>query len=198
MSRIYSRGASAAAVKTIDVHERQRPHILRGSLHVDREATIAREELHPEINAGKWINPTNLDAPDPRPGYVQRWVRDGSLGGDGVSADWTRKMREGWEPRDPSTIPPKQRMMYPSAKSVGGVDVIRIANLVLCEIPKRVAMQRRLGINDIIERQRQSVPTAIQDLRKNASRELRDAISEPRVEESENNYTGRRTATMVD
>ena len=44
-----------------------------------------------------WMPPQNLPEPNPRPGWVHRWIRT-SLMGQNDPTNASAKMREGWEP----------------------------------------------------------------------------------------------------
>lgn len=48
--------------------------------------------------------PTLLEAPEPRPGFVQRWIRQ-QIGNDQDGPNVQRANRRGWQPRHPSTLP---------------------------------------------------------------------------------------------
>lgn len=200
MGRIYARTGSAATIEreapaSIEMHERQRPHVMRHSPHTSREAEIQREDLHPELLATSILNPQRLAAPTPQPGYVQRWIADGTTAGQGSSGDWTVRIRQGWAPRSPDTISERQRAIWPSAKTQSGIDVIRIGGLVLCEIPRQVMEQRRQAVEDVIGRQRRAVPKALNEFRKREG--VREAIGELELTDDDNSFTGRRAATMT-
>lgn len=196
MARIYARD-NARTPTSDTMLDRARPAIMRGSVRDDRESEIERVDLHPEFDANKWANPTNLDAPAPRPGFSQRWIADGISPTTGLpSKEWARKMREGYAPRDAATLSARDRQIYPSAKTQSGNDVIRMAGLVLCEIPRALAEQRRLAVKDILSRQRESVPEAINELRKKQEA-VRGVLGEAQLTDEERSFTGRRAATMI-
>lgn len=186
--RIYSRVSSPA--------ERERPTQMREAVHDDRDASIHRGDLHPEMDARRWINPTSLDAPAPRPGHVQRWVRDGSspTADDRDVAHYMRKVREGWSPRDPATIPAAERRMYPSVKSAGGDDMIRVAGLVLMEMPIHVANQRRQAMMEVNQNQMQAIAPSAEQLRGAQFAGVGGVQQEDRVAA----YQGRKANSMVD
>lgn len=191
MGRTYSRDGGQA----VELHERARPAVMRNSMHVDRDAEIQREDFYPEISASKWINPTNLDAPPPRQGYVQRWIADNVAANGLPSKEWVRKMREGWRPRLAETLSERQQQIYPTAKAQSGGDIIRMAGLVLCEIPKVGMENRRKAVQEVLARQRRAIPDAINELRKKEA--VRNAIGEAELTDDERSFTGRRAATMV-
>ena len=53
-----------------------------------------------------WKPPALLDAPEARPGYVQRWVAT-SIQGKDTPDNVYKRMREGWEPRKAETVTSK-------------------------------------------------------------------------------------------
>lgn len=80
-----------------------------------------------------WQEPTKLDAPTPRAGYVQRWVHvmnpDGSLD----SANASKRWREGWRPREPSTVP--GGFHAPTLDHGKFAGLIGVEGSILCEMP---------------------------------------------------------------
>jgi hypothetical protein len=76
-------------------------------------------------------HPSTLDAPPPRAGYVQRWVRASDVTGDN---NWSMQVRDGWVARNPSTVPHHATVYLPSKMSTGE-DVIRVGSMILCEKP---------------------------------------------------------------
>lgn len=130
---------------------------MNGSGRMTQDAMAEREgSVRAEVNPAKWMNPTSLDAPLPRAGFVQRWIRDGSLDPKDTP-HWFKKVREGWQPRDPMTISANQRALYPSLKATDGRDVIRVAGLVLCEMSVATAMARKAAVSDSIKQQTSAV-----------------------------------------
>ena len=61
-------------------------------------ASEIRESVRDEVSRpqGTWTPPALLDAPEPRPGYVQRWVATAIQGKD-TPDNVYKRMREGWE-----------------------------------------------------------------------------------------------------
>lgn len=104
-----------------------------------RHAPVHR--THASVSHGKKVHPTadqpwarteKLDAPPPRPGFKQRWVRVSSRGQDDpVNA--SRKEREGWLPRRADTVPAEYRVPTISRGQFAGC--IGQGGLVLCEMP---------------------------------------------------------------
>lgn len=86
-----------------------------------------------------WARPAELDAPPPRPGYTQRWIRI-RLGNQEDSRNSMRKFREGWLPRKLETVP--EGFLPPTFLHSRLGDVIGVDDLILCEMPIKKARQR--------------------------------------------------------
>ena len=87
----------------------------------------------------EWSRPSELDAPEPRDGYTQRWIRV-RLGNEDDARNSMRKFREGWLPRQLDTVPEGYAPPTFSHSRLG--NVIGVEDLILCEMPVRKAMQR--------------------------------------------------------
>lgn len=194
MGRVYNN------LRAVDVAERERPAVVNHTVHEARDAAHERRDLHQEIDPNLFINPTSLRAPAPRPGFVQRWISDGY----GMSEEsrirehqrFLNKQRQGWAPRDPSTVSDAERRFYLTAKAGSPDDMIRVAGLVLCEMPVNVARQRIEALSDVNRRQRDTLPQSTEELRQGA-RGTR-GIGELQVENETNTVLGRPAATMAD
>ena len=87
-----------------------------------------------------WKPPALLDAPEARPGYVQRWVAT-SIQGKDTPDNVYKRMREGWEPRSADTVKEK---LFPTINHGQWTGSIGIEGMLLCEMPKeRHAAQKR-------------------------------------------------------
>jgi hypothetical protein len=117
----------------------------RKPVHQKRDAlapsATAVHEEHADI---QWTPPQSLDAPPPRPGMTQRWIR-AQNGPQQDIKNWSRKMREGWVPRDPTSLP-KEWQGLPTAKMTHGngtvANAIMVEGMVLCEMPMARKRQR--------------------------------------------------------
>ncbi|MEQ1711639.1 MAG: hypothetical protein ABL908_09570 [Hyphomicrobium sp.] len=147
MPRISSSTAQVSPV-------RERPQVVRAAVHQTRDADIATErEIHVDSAPTVWREPTALDAPPPRPGMVQRWVRDLAVA-DSQDNNWARRYGEGWRPRDPSSV--SGAFQYLTGKSSAGQPTLRVGNSVLCEMPVDLARQRAAHYRNKLERQMQT------------------------------------------
>jgi hypothetical protein len=73
-----------------------------------------------------------LDAPEARPGYVQRWVAT-SIQGKDTPDNVYKRMREGWEPRKAETVKSK---LFPTINHGQWQGCTGIEGMLLCEMPK--------------------------------------------------------------
>lgn len=92
-----------------------------------------------DLEAQVWKRPSALEAPPPRPGMHQRWIRT-SLGGDHDGRHLSKKMREGWRPRPKETV--SADFQPPTIQHGTLGEVIGVDGLVLCELPKKMVSQR--------------------------------------------------------
>jgi hypothetical protein len=87
----------------------------------------------------EWTRPSELEAPEPRPGYTQRWVRV-RLGNEEDARNSMRKIREGWLPRSLDSCP--EGYAPPTFLHSRLGNVIGVEDLILCEMPIKKAAQR--------------------------------------------------------
>jgi hypothetical protein len=133
---------------------RERPASTRPVAHPTREAAAVDSHVERVDSAPlTWQEPTNLDAPAPRQGFVQRWVRD-LVAADSRDSNWAKRYAEGWRPREPETVGDTYRYMI--GRSSGGQGVLRIGNNVLCEMRVEAAQQRAAFYRNKLEVQMRS------------------------------------------
>ncbi len=109
-------------------------------------------EVHDDLFPLNWAPPAELDAPPPRAGMVQRWVRL-SLKGQADANNVKAQERQGWRPRTLESVPEGDRRNYPTMKDPRSTGTFLVnKDLVLCEMPKRLFdqmaayyKQKRLG-----------------------------------------------------
>lgn len=101
------------------------------------EARARAPEREREV---EWQPANTLDAPPPRPGMEQRWIRY-TLGNENDPRNWSRKTRERWAPRKMDTVSDD---FAPPTMAHGKLgEVIGVADLILCERPVSVGIARR-------------------------------------------------------
>lgn len=93
-----------------------------------REAVSAMED--------NWAPPDMLPMPKEHPDWVYRYVRTATMGQDDPT-NYSRSVREGWEPVKSSEHPDIAMMA-----DDGGKDSIEIGGLILCRAPRRKMEQR--------------------------------------------------------
>lgn len=112
-------------------------------------------DIHAE-ESKPWTRPSSLEAPEARPGFVQRWIRVGIMGEDDPT-NTSRKLREGWKPRPVSSIPVSFHAPTISHGKWSGC--IGVEGMLLCEMPKTMRDKRNAHYNE----KTQMVTGAIED-----------------------------------
>ena len=97
---------------------------------------IRDEESRPQTS---WTPPALLDAPEPRPGFVQRWVAT-SIQGKDTPDNVYKRMREGWEARPAATV---KNQLFPTINHGQWEGCIGIEGMLLCEMPKEKHRQMK-------------------------------------------------------
>ena len=98
--------------------------------------SVRDEESRPQTN---WTPPALLDAPEPRSGFVQRWVAT-SIQGKDTPDNVFKRMREGWEARPASTVKSK---LFPTINHGQWEGCIGIEGMLLCEMPEEKHKQMK-------------------------------------------------------
>ncbi len=129
-----------AAVNSITKPE----HPVLAGLQAER-ALDSREAPAPmhDDEEGEW-NPAVLTAAPPaRAGFSQRWIRSSAMGVEDVP-HLMRKRNEGWEPRQPETVPHGYFAPIVAHASMG--NVISNGDMILMERPVRKTERQREAI----------------------------------------------------
>lgn len=111
------------------------------------------DATHP-LEAAPYIRPSSLDAPPAREHMTQRWVRKSVRGADDPR-NLNRSWREGWRPRDPSTLTEEWRVYANFADKDNGMIVVD--DLILMEMSTSVIEKRKRAIEDVTAQQLHSV-----------------------------------------
>jgi len=159
-----------------------------------READMdARNQPRATTADYEWRRPTSLEAPPPRPGFVQRWVRS-EFRTEQDNLNWTAKMREGWRPRDPASVPDCEAF-YNVAKQ-GTANVIRVGGLILMEMEAGRLQAKKNAIREANRRQEEAISM---ETAKVSNEGVRQGFAPIVREEKAEVSTGRRpTATLAD
>ncbi len=133
----------------------------RGSQDERMRETDPETALFSEkVDDDAWKSPMNLQAPPPRPGYTQRWVRVAVQSEADVS-NMARSFRQGFRPRRIDTV--EDRSAYSSISHGEHAGVIGVHGMILCERPVTVDKRHREYIRSRTDLQSQAV---ISDLEK--------------------------------
>lgn len=97
-----------------------------------------------------WEPSSTLKAPRRRPGMVQRWIRY-SLHNEDDPKNWTRAFRDGWTPRDVSTLPEGHNVPTIQHSKLG--NIISVGDLILCEMREELFRARKRYFQQKYERQ---------------------------------------------
>ena len=130
------------------------PQDKRPPAHLTREQDTVHPEVHEERPEGEWKPPSNLDAPEPRPGMSQLWVRT-AIREEDDAANVAKQAREGWVPRRADTVPTD--FSAPTIKHGEFAGCIGIHGLVLMEMPTARVDQRRAYYAALVRQQNQAV-----------------------------------------
>jgi hypothetical protein len=179
--------------RDMDTADRIRDQSMHEAMHEARGAEMdARNQPRMETADIQWRRPMSLEAPPPRPGMAQRWVRVETRN-EVDRMNLSGKMREGWRPRSPATVPGCEQ--YYSVAEHAGQETIRVGGLVLFEIDERILASKRRAINEQIRKQEESVRM---ETAKISAEGARQGFAPIEREESGNVSTGRRPPTLSD
>jgi hypothetical protein len=106
------------------------------------------------LEAAPYIRPSSLDAPEPREGMTQRWVRQSILG-KADPKNLNRSWREGWRPRSPDSLSEEWRIYANFANKDEGMIVVD--DLILMEIDSGVLARRKRATEVATAQQMHSV-----------------------------------------
>jgi len=125
-----------------------------GPIHPAVDSVQHSSPVHAEVGRPvRWVQPNLLDAPPPRPGYVDRWVWVGF--DTEAQSNISTRQREGWSPRDPNTVP--QGFTSLAGKD-GRSGTITVQGMCLMEMPEEVNAQRTA----FYEQKQGEIETAVQ------------------------------------
>lgn len=105
-----------------------------------RAESRARNPSRERAEDFDWQPANTLEAPPPRPGMEQRWIRF-QLGDKNDPRNWARKLRERWAPRTLDTV--EEDLAPPTLRHAQLGEVIGVGDLILCERPKEIGIARR-------------------------------------------------------
>lgn len=179
--------------RDMDTADRFREHSMHETMHETRDSEMdVRNQPRMTSADFEWRRPMSLDAPPPRPGMVQRWVR-AEMRSEADNLNWTSKMREGWRPRDPASIPDCES--FYGVGQLNSQNVVRVGGLILMEMPEQRNNAKKQAIREAIRRQEESVKL---ETAKISAEGTRQGFAPIVREEKADVSTGRRPPTLAD
>jgi hypothetical protein len=121
------------------------------NVRADEARNSVRDEDSRPMTA--WKPPALLDAPEARPGYVQRWVAT-SIQGKDTPDNVYKRMREGWEPRKAETV---KSELFPTINHGQWQGCTGIEGMLLCEMPEERHLSMKEYYSDKNGEQNESV-----------------------------------------
>jgi hypothetical protein len=121
---------------------------------------VRAQESRSELRAGDarpdtaWKPPSLLDAPDPRPGMVQRWIAT-SIQGRETPDNVYKRMRAGWNPRSADTVKDQR---FPTINHGQWAGSIGVEGMILCEMPEEKFKAMKDYYRGRAEEQNESIP----------------------------------------
>jgi len=116
---------------------------LREPVHEMRAYDSYALEDAGKTNDKPWVRPSSLEAPPPRPGFAQRWIRV-AIRSEADPTNTSRKFREGWKPRPADTVPPSHQV--PTIAHGKWAGTIGVEGSILCEMPKTMRAKRNAAV----------------------------------------------------
>ena len=115
------------------------------SVRIERQA-----EARPNDS---WMPQSSLPVPEPKDGWVFRWIRTSSLGRTD-NTNVSRQFREGWEPVKAEDHPELKIMSDINSQFKGNVEV---GGLLLCKAPAEKMESRKKYFQELADRQIEGV-----------------------------------------
>jgi hypothetical protein len=115
------------------------------NIRVDRQS-----EARP---SDSWTPQSSLPVPEPKDGWVFRWIRTSSLGRSD-NTNVSRQFREGWEPVRAEDHPELKIMSDINSQFKGNVEV---GGLLLCKAPEERMKARQRHFQEVSDRQIEGV-----------------------------------------
>ena len=117
-------------------------------------ASEERSEVRAPREEAAWKPPSLLDAPDPRPGMVQRWIAT-SIQGRDTPDNVYKRMRAGWNPRPADTVKDQR---FPTINHGQWAGSIGVEGMILCEMPQDKFKSMKAYYNQRNDAQNDSIP----------------------------------------
>lgn len=117
------------------------------------ERTVRIERKDEARPNDTWLPQSSLPVPNPREGWVHRWVRTASLG-KADNTNVSRMMREGWVPVKAEDYPELQILSDHNSQFQGNIEV---GGLLLCRAPEGMMKSRQQYYQQLSDRQIEGV-----------------------------------------
>ncbi len=150
-----------------------------GGLHADVRQTATLNESARQVDESNvddrdnfpstWKRATALDAPPPRPGMAQRWVRIKSGGVDDTE-NYDRYYQEGWRARKPSTVSKSHSLT--TSRNPAHAEMIVKKGHVLMETTQVLVDQRNAFYKGSLDRQTKAAETELMAEQTGRTKEL--------------------------
>lgn len=163
--------------------------------HPSRVDELGEERATHQEREAPWVRPSSLEAPEPRPGMVQRWIRI-TVRGEDDPRNINMRTREGWRPRPIDSIPEDMRDFSSAQDATMGRFVVD--DLLLCEMPEERYRARQRYYQTQTDRQMEAVEYDLENAQQGQStRIVRTHNSQVQVP-SNVKTTGRRVEPASD
>ena len=106
---------------------------------MNKDNKINNETRAEKAKVSQWRPSNLLEAPEARPGMKQRWIATMVLGQE-TPTNVAKRLREGWQPRDPKTV--KNVQHFPTIEHGKFAGCVGIEGMVLCEMPEEMVNER--------------------------------------------------------
>lgn len=130
-----------------------------------------------------WVHPSNLDVPNPEPGFSYKWVKALNSDGKEDTKNLIDALRQGYEPVRISDMP--EGFFGDKVRDGEFKDTVRTGDLILMKIPEEKKKQRAAWVKNRTMRQERAIR---EELRKKGADRQMPVFDESR----ESNSVGQR------
>lgn len=158
----------------------------------DQESRYAAEASDEDDYDDDWEEQELLDAPDPRPGFVQHWVRTlRTDNGQPDAQNLAKRLNQGWRPRSADTLP--RGSFAPTIQHGDFAGVIGIEGMILMERPQKRQLAHRRRVREETIRQMHGVESDM-----HRAHDPKSGLGQPIFERNKSNVTRGRPVEVAD